>query len=131
MKLKSRSREEQLEQLRRRYEGRGAEGKSCILDELCEAHGYHRKHAVRLLNGSAVARKSPPRNRGQPKIKKNRGQPIEKGIFRNCYFRFFWTLRINLRNLRTLRFSTFSFVRYYPLGDKDDASGKIPKDPQN
>ena len=60
MKLKNISRDEQLEKLRKRYAGRGAEGKSRILDELCEQYGYHRKHAIRLLNGAVVPRKSPP-----------------------------------------------------------------------
>ena len=60
MKLKTISRDEQLERMRRRYEGRGPEGKSLILDELCEQYGYHRKHAIRLLNGTAVVRRSPP-----------------------------------------------------------------------
>ena len=60
MKLKNISRDEQLEKLRKRYVGRGAEGKSRILDELCEQYGYHRKHAIRLLNGAVVPRKSPP-----------------------------------------------------------------------
>ena len=59
MKLKTISREEQLEKLRRRYGSRGSEGKSRILDELCEQHGYHRKHAIRLLNGAAVPREIP------------------------------------------------------------------------
>ena len=58
--MKTISRDEQLERLRRRYGGRGAEGKSLILDELCEHYGYHRKHAIRLLNGTAMPRKSPP-----------------------------------------------------------------------
>ncbi len=57
MKLKSISREEQLERLRMRYEKRGSAGKSRILDELCEQYGYHRKHAIRLVNGAAVSRK--------------------------------------------------------------------------
>lgn len=60
MKLKTISRNEQLERLRRHYERRGAEGKSLILDELCEQYGYHRKHAIRLLNGTAGPRKCPP-----------------------------------------------------------------------
>src|SRR5262245_37092949 len=60
MKLKTIRREEQLEQLRRRYGSRGTEGKSRILDDLCEQYGFHRKHAIRLLNGTAVPRKSPP-----------------------------------------------------------------------
>jgi len=53
MKLKTTSRDEQLERLRMRYQQRGATGKSRILDELCEQYGYHRKHAIRLLNGAA------------------------------------------------------------------------------
>ncbi len=61
MKLKSISREEQLERLRNWYRQRGSEGKARLLDEFCEQYGYHRKHAIRLLNGSsAVAKKSPP-----------------------------------------------------------------------
>jgi hypothetical protein len=58
--MKNISREEQLEGLRRRYEGRGPEGRSRMLDELCEQYGYHRKHAIRLLNAGAVARKRRP-----------------------------------------------------------------------
>jgi len=60
MKLKNISRQEQLERLRKRYEGRGPEGRSRILDEICEQYGYHRKHAIRLLNGADVPRRSPP-----------------------------------------------------------------------
>jgi hypothetical protein len=60
MKMKSISRAEQLERWRERYQGRGPEGKAQLLDELCEEHGYHRKHAIRLLNGQEVAKKSPP-----------------------------------------------------------------------
>jgi len=60
MKMKSISREEQLERWRRRYEGRGPKGKVQLLDELCEEYGYHRKHAIRLLNGTKTVRKSPP-----------------------------------------------------------------------
>lgn len=41
MKLKNISREEQLEKLRERYVGRGSEGKTRILDEVCEQYGYH------------------------------------------------------------------------------------------
>ena len=60
MKLKSISREEQLERLRNLYGQWGSEGKARLLDEFCEQYGYHRKHAIRLLNGNAVAKKSPP-----------------------------------------------------------------------
>jgi hypothetical protein len=60
MKMKSISREEQLERLRRRYRERGLEGKQRILDELCEQYGYHRKHAIRLLNREACQKGCPP-----------------------------------------------------------------------
>ena len=51
--MKEISREEQLEKLRSRYAGRKDQGKSLILDELCETFGFHRKHAIRLMNASA------------------------------------------------------------------------------
>jgi hypothetical protein len=60
MKMKSISREEQLERWRRQYRGRGLEGKARLLDQLCEDYGYHRKHVIRLLNGAVVVKKSPP-----------------------------------------------------------------------
>lgn len=60
MRLRNIDREEQLERLRKRYAGRGPQGRSRMLDELCEQYGYHRKHAIRLLNGAAEPRKSPP-----------------------------------------------------------------------
>jgi hypothetical protein len=65
MKMKEVSREEQLEKLRSRYAGRKDQGKSLILDELCEVFQFHRKHAIRLMNapasspGQAVIRLGP------------------------------------------------------------------------
>jgi len=44
-------RTDQWERLRRRYVGRGKEGKSRLLDEFCEHHGYERKYAIKLLQG--------------------------------------------------------------------------------
>ena len=41
--------EEHLHRLRQRYAQRGKQGKSCLLDELCEHYGYSRKHAIKLL----------------------------------------------------------------------------------
>lgn len=48
--MKELSREEQLEKLRGRYEHRKGQAKTAILNELCEQYGYHRKHAIRLMN---------------------------------------------------------------------------------
>ncbi len=41
--------EEELERLQVRYGGRGKEGKTRLIDEFCEHHGYERKHAIKLL----------------------------------------------------------------------------------
>ena len=48
-------RNDELERLRRRYAGRAKEGKSRLLDEFCEHHGYERKYAIKLLQGGAAA----------------------------------------------------------------------------
>ncbi len=40
---------EHLQRLRDRYAARGKQGKSRLLDELCEHYGYSRKHAIKLL----------------------------------------------------------------------------------
>ena len=44
--------DQHLQRLRNRYAGRGKQGRSRLLDELCEQYGYSRKHAVKLLSGS-------------------------------------------------------------------------------
>ena len=38
--------EELLPRVRQRYVGRGREGRSLLIDELCEQWGYSRKHAI-------------------------------------------------------------------------------------
>jgi len=56
-------RKEQLAVYQRRYRGRGTQGKSLLLDEFCEQHGYERKYAIKLLGGSAApasSKHSPP-----------------------------------------------------------------------
>jgi hypothetical protein len=42
----------QLAVYRRRYQGRGLEGKGRLLDEFCEHYGYERKYAIKLLGGA-------------------------------------------------------------------------------
>jgi hypothetical protein len=42
---------EWLPKLRARYSQRSREGKSRMLDELCEDHRYERKYAIKLLGG--------------------------------------------------------------------------------
>jgi hypothetical protein len=46
--------EELLPRLRQRYMGRGREGRSRLIDELCEQWGYSRKHAIKLLGKPVV-----------------------------------------------------------------------------
>jgi hypothetical protein len=41
-----------LPKLQARYAGRGREGKSRMLDELCADHGYERKYAIKLLSAT-------------------------------------------------------------------------------
>lgn len=53
-------RDQQLQRWRLRYEQRGKEGRSRLLDELCEQHGYSRKYAIKLL-GDVL-----PKPSGQP-----------------------------------------------------------------
>ena len=58
------SRTEYLKRIYPRYQKAGAPEKQRILDEFCVNCGYHRKHAIRLLNGPPPPAK-PLRKRGQ------------------------------------------------------------------
>lgn len=52
-----------LSSLSSRYKTAGKREKGIILNELCESSGFHKKHAIRLLN-SAMKRRQPKKNRG-------------------------------------------------------------------
>jgi hypothetical protein len=52
MPMSQKVREEMLPRLRQRYMGRGREGKSRLIDDLCEQFGYSRKRAIKLLHGN-------------------------------------------------------------------------------
>ena len=60
LKMSAKSRKEVLEQARQRYGKRGREGRSRLLDEVCELCGYERKYAIKVLGGkrAIVARRS-------------------------------------------------------------------------
>jgi ribosomal protein S24E len=47
--MSAKSRKEVLEQARQRYGKRGREGRSRLLDEVCELCGYERKYAIKVL----------------------------------------------------------------------------------
>ena len=55
-----------LPRLRQRYAGRSREGKSRMIDELCDQLGYSRKHAIKLLNARAGWGGEPNLHRGRP-----------------------------------------------------------------
>jgi hypothetical protein len=52
MRMSQEVKENWLPKVRARYEKRGREGKTRMLNELCEDHGYERKYAIKLLNDS-------------------------------------------------------------------------------
>lgn len=54
-----------LPRLRQRYAGRGREGKSLMIDEVCGQFGYTRKHAIKLLNAKAGWGGEPGGRRGR------------------------------------------------------------------
>ena len=70
-------RSEQLERLRRRYAGRGKEGKSHLLDEFCEQHGYERKYAIKLLQPQPELPSGRPRSGPEPRY-----EPVQEIVER-------------------------------------------------
>jgi hypothetical protein len=56
----------ELERLRRRYAGRGKEGKGRLLGEFCEQHGYERKYAIKPLQGGRSHGTAGPRPGPEP-----------------------------------------------------------------
>jgi len=65
--MSQRSRQEVLEQARERYQRRGKEGRSRILDEVCALCGYERKYAIKVLGGKrSITGLGRPRGGSQP-----------------------------------------------------------------
>ena len=62
--MSAKSRKEVLEQARQRYGKRGREGRSRLLDEVCELCGYERKYAIKVLSGKRAIVGSKGRKRG-------------------------------------------------------------------
>jgi len=52
MHMSQEMKENWLPKVRARYEKRSREGKTRMLNELCEDHGYERKYAIKLVNGT-------------------------------------------------------------------------------
>ena len=62
--MSAKSRREVLERARQRYGRRGREGRSRLLDEVCELCGYERKYAIKVLGGKRAIIGSKGRKRG-------------------------------------------------------------------
>lgn len=69
LKMSAKSRGEVLVQTRRRYQGRGRQGRSRLLDEICALCGFERKYASKLLSGRRAIAGSEGRCRGGSKAK--------------------------------------------------------------
>lgn len=70
MSMSQKVREEMLPRLRQRYVGRGRQGRTRMIDDLCEQFGYNRKHAIKLLGARTGWG-------GDPRVRK--GRPPEYG----------------------------------------------------
>lgn len=55
-----------LDNMLKRYKSANRRRKGELLDELCAASGYHKKHAIRLLNKRKKRRLGPKETRGRP-----------------------------------------------------------------
>src|SRR5512139_308958 len=64
--MSPRARMEYLEAIYLRYQKASFKEKTIILNEFCLNSGYHRKHAVRLLNHFKRFAKPKPKKRGKP-----------------------------------------------------------------
>ena len=61
--VSARAKQEYVQAIYHRYRGARRPEKQRILDEFCEVTGYHRKHAIRLLNSPAPGAARRPRRR--------------------------------------------------------------------
>ena len=61
--MSARAKGEYVQVIYQRYRHAGRPEKRRILDEFCQVAGYHRKHAIRLLNSPAPGAARPPRRR--------------------------------------------------------------------
>jgi hypothetical protein len=80
--MSPRSKREVLEAIIVRYRKAARTVKSAILNEFCEACGYHRKHALRLLNTFQRFNRPRKRQRGRA--------PAPGGQFRLAVPRGLW-----------------------------------------
>src|SRR6187431_938952 len=68
-----------LPRLRQRYTQRNREGRSRMIEELCEQFGYSRKHAIKLLGARAGWGGDPAVRKGRPPLY---GPPVAQVLWR-------------------------------------------------
>jgi len=80
--MSAKSRQEVLEQARQRYQRRGKQGRSRLLDEVCALCGYERKHAIKVLSGKRgiAGTGARPRGGSQPRY----GEP-ERAVLKEIW----------------------------------------------
>jgi hypothetical protein len=66
MPMSQKVREDMLPKLRQRYAGRGREGRTRMINELCEQFGYSRKHGIKLLGAKVGWGGDPEVSKGRP-----------------------------------------------------------------
>ncbi len=54
--MSKKSKNEYLEKMHERYQGRGRTGRTLLLDEICEVCGYDRKHAIKPMRPGGYRR---------------------------------------------------------------------------
>jgi hypothetical protein len=84
MNMSREIREDLLPRLRERYVGRGREGRSRMLEELCADYGYERKYAIKLLRGEC--RRPPSQGIDNHHRVNKREQPGVNDNYPRCLF---------------------------------------------
>jgi len=82
MNMSKELKREWLPKLQERYARRNRQGKSRMLDELCEDYQYERKYAIKLLSGGLPA--SPGRVHPGPERRYEMIEPVVKEIWLNA-----------------------------------------------
>lgn len=79
MRMSKELKKEWLAKVKTRYQKRGREGKTLLLDELCEDYRYERKYAIKLLGGKLPS--SSGRGRPGPEPRYAVVEPIIRSIW--------------------------------------------------
>jgi hypothetical protein len=89
--MKTDSRKDYLQRIYQRYRGAAGREKRHILDEFCANCGYHRKYAIRLLNGPSPESK-PVRRRRRPRKVSDGPQVILEAVWEAADYP--WSVRL-------------------------------------